>query len=326
MFGYALLAICGYYGIAGFRGLLTCFILDWKNSDPTSRHWVSEHPYHFFTKRIVENGDQIEDGVVGIGFLMSFVSGLACLFSVFGGDPAITLAFFAGGGCLYFLVATSYWMYRHDFFPRIFSWVKQKTTNWWASRVPNEIQEVQAIQKNILRVIKGKRMSKQIKGIMAKSDQLIKDELPRLLNLRQELNFLIDNAKHIIEKEKNNGIIEGEEKLMKESEHGLETLQKRLGDVSKKIRLIPTVLDHLCIQLSVIISSDSTSEVQNVIDDVQMDLDILLQSHEEIEQLDAKYQAAKEAARQEIRLSTNQAIEEIFPKVKDRAPAKVAEG
>ena len=319
MLGYLLVILTGYYAIASIRSSIEWIKL---GDDDAIDKWANEHPYHYFLKeaKIWRNNPT---GTGWIGGSISAISWMAAAAMLLANFSFYVTPLFLGVS-VYGLVTFSYWLHTKNYFA---NWqitrLWQRAKNWWQSRIPAEIQEAKAILESISSVIKGKAKSKSIKGIMAKADKLIREELPRLLNLRQELTFLIDNAMQIIQKEKDNGIVEGEEQLMKESEKGLATLNKRLSDVNKKIRLIPTVLDHLCIQLSVIISADSVSDVQNVIDDVKMDLDILLQSHEEIEALDAKYQAAKEAARKELHGSTTQAIEEIFPKRKE--PAKVAE-
>jgi len=308
----------GYYGTAALRGFITALSLE-NNSRVAT--WARRHPYHYFLAKDAEEGNGNITWWGFFGGLLAFVSWIAPIL-ILKANLAL-LPFYIGGIGIYFSVAIGYWLNERG---TLWKWrkeIQKMIVKWKTSISPVEIQEAKAILESIHKVIKGKVKSKSIKAIMAKADKLIQEELPRLLNLRQELTMLIDNAKQIIKKEKDNGIIEGEELLMQESEKGLETLNKRLSDVSKKIHLIPTVLNHLCIQLSVIISSDSTSEVQGIIDDVKMDLDIMLESHEEIEHLEAKYLAAQEAARHQLLDSNRQAMEEIFSKKEERT--KVAE-
>jgi hypothetical protein len=287
MFLLGLLVLCGYFAAAGLRALVTMS----KKIDEDE--WVKNHPYHIFYKHENEHGTRTQG--TGPGFLGAFL----CIISLFAplillGEhcgAALWLAY-AAGIASYLGVAFNYWAIKEiireikESSAEIKGW-RQKGKTWWKSLVPAEVREAQEIQKALLSILKdGKRKTrKKLVPILKKVEKIIIQEIPQLLLKREQLSKLIEIAKQAIDHEKNNGIIEGEERLMAESETELEKLQKRHEEVKNKIVYILTSLDHLKIRFCTLIGLESATEIQREIDEIHQEMDILLTAREETEHL-----------------------------------------
>jgi ParB-like chromosome segregation protein Spo0J len=197
---------------------------------------------------------------------------------------------------------------------------KQKVASEWDNLFPAEIKEAKQVSKRLLKMLKGRKHREQFKAVVAKLQKLVEEEMPRLLDNEKQLIELVAAAEETIKKEKANGIMAGEEQLMRESERDLATLKQRQADTKNKIQLIICFLNHFSIRLSVLVSTDSTEEVKRSLFEVQQDLDQMLKADEEIAELQGKYVNDEIAAQTAAIAEVNQVTEKL------RQPPKVAAG
>ncbi len=188
---------------------------------------------------------------------------------------------------------------------------RQAAFKQWAELHPIEIAEAKVISKKMLKMLKGKKQREQFTAVSSKLQKLVEHEIPRLLANEKLLAGLVIDAQATIKAEKANGIIEGEQQLMADSEKDLATLKKRLEDTRNKIQLILCFLNHFSIRVSVLISADSTAEVEQSLFEVQQDLDQMLRADEEIAELHAKYVHQEISARKAADAEVDQVIEKV---------------
>ncbi|MFA5188162.1 MAG: hypothetical protein WC460_02250 [Patescibacteria group bacterium] len=276
------LILCGYFGIAAIRSLIVATRGD-ECDDSELIAWAKKHPYHFLFKGWAIRYDK----EAALWALFGIPLALASWIAPFGILLQGNLRYFAlwpfciGGMGLYFSVAMGYWLYPRGTFSRIW----QKAKNWWQSRVPAELAEAQKYQKALKAIIKDKKRQKQLQPILKKIDKLVKAELPRLLNLNIELGVEVIDAQKTINRQKDNGICDGEEALMAESEKGLEILLQRQENVKKRIAYILSSLDHMSVRFDLIMSAESTDQGQKEISEVLEDLDIMLKAKQDVDGL-----------------------------------------
>ncbi|OGY41536.1 MAG: hypothetical protein A2Y82_00255 [Candidatus Buchananbacteria bacterium RBG_13_36_9] len=242
--------------------------------------WARQHPYHYLFKGWAENNGDAAAPWAFLGVVFALASWIATIVMLITlpllGTPILL------GVSIYGLVAFSYWFHTKNYFANWqVSRLWQKAKNWWQSRIPAEIQQAKKLQSNLAGIIKSRKKS-SLKSLLNKVNAFIEKELPRLLNLRTELEKDVVNAREIIQREKANGICDGEDKLMAESEEGLKTLQVRLEKTKKKIEYGLSFLDHLIIRVELITSTDSLEESRNEIAEIQEELDIMIKAHEEV--------------------------------------------
>ncbi len=172
--------------------------------------------------------------------------------------------------------------------------IKAKTLwfNFRRKRNPLEIVEAKKYQEELVNIIKGYENHDLIKPILSKINKLVKDEIPRLLKRREQLKFSVENATNTVSRQKDNGICVGEESLLEESAIYLTELQQRQKEVDDKIALILAFLDHISINASMIVDSVMARDDQGVsalISEVHDELDLLVKSHQEIDDMKDKY-------------------------------------
>jgi len=227
------------------------------------------------------------------------------------------------GAMLYLLIYSGFGFYDafqdkwKNFLPawlvKLLKTEKKKAALEWDKLFPAEIKEAQQVSKRLLKMLKGRKHRKQFKAVAAKLQKLVEEEMPRLLENERQLVELVAAAEETVKKEKENGIMEGEEQLMQESEKDLATLKQRLVDTKNKIQLIICFLNHFSIRLSVLVSADSTEEVKQSLFEVQQDLDLMLKADEEIAELHQKYVQQEIAAQEAAVSEVNQVAEKIRP-------------
>jgi hypothetical protein len=276
MLGYLFVILTGYYAIASIRSSIKWIEL---SDDDAIDKWANEHPYHYFLKEAkVWRNDPTGTG--WIGGSISAISWIVA-FAILLADFSLYATPLFLGASVYGIVAFSYWLHTKNYFA---NWqitrLWQKTKVWWQSRVPEEIRQAKDLQAKLQKTITAKKKS-SLKTLLRKVDIFVQKELPRLLNLRAELQKDVVEAKEIIQREKANGLCEGEGKLMAESEEGLKILESRLEKTKKKIQYALAFLDHMIIRVEVITSSDS-EESRNEIAEIQEELDIMIKAHEEV--------------------------------------------
>lgn len=200
----------------------------------------------------------------------------------------------------------------------LFSFGKKAVIKQWSEFHPAEIREAQQISKQMLKMLKARKHRDQFKAIALKLQKLVDREIPRLLANEKLLVELTATAEETVTKEKVNGILDGEEQLMKESERDLQTLKQRLADTRNKIQLILCFLNHFSIRLSVLVSADTSAEAQQSLFDVQQDLDQMLKADEEIAEMHQKYVQAEITAQKVAVAEVDQVASRVMP------PSKVA--
>ena len=210
-----------------------------------------------------------------------------------------------------------------DFLPawlvKLLATEKQKAALEWEKLFPVEIKEAQQISKRLLKMLKARKHREQFKAVAAKLQKLVEEEMPRLLANERQLVELVAAAEETVKKEKANGIMEGEEQLMRESEKDLHTLKQRQADTKNKIKLILCFLNHFSIRLSVLVSADSTEEVKQSLFEVQQDLDLMLRADEEVAELHQKYVQQEIAAQEAAVAEVNRVSEKLRPPQKEAA-------
>ncbi len=259
--------------------------------ESTFQKWYKNHPHHFWLLWLHRHfkGDSYYLTGISSWFAALFFS-LAMLIFFFTGfkstfQPQLIPAVISGFACYLVLDICVYLRRKYN----IKAWAAKNFELLKNFIVPKEIKEAKQTSKKLFKLLKRKKHRRQFKSVRVKIQKLVDQEIPRLLANEKQLIRLIENAEAIMTKEKNNGIIEGEEQLMENSKKDLQTLQKRLADTRNKIELILCFLNHFSIRLSVLISADSTAEIQQSLFDVQHDLDQMLEADEEIEKLLVKY-------------------------------------
>ena len=279
------LILCGYFGIAALRSLIVAIRCDdYDDSEIVS--WAKQHPYHYIFKGWAKKYDKEAAPWAIIGIVFALTSWIAPFSILLQGNLA-NLAlwpFCIGGMGLYLSVAIGYWLYGKGTFAKWEKQIKeqwQKAKNWWQSRIPAEIQEVKILQTKLAKIIKDRKKS-SLKFLLSKVDAFVEKEMPRLLKLRAELQEDVANAKKIIKEEKDNGICEGEEKLMHESEEDLKALQMRLEKTKKKIEFGLAFLHHMIIRVELITTTDSLEESRDEIEEIQQELENMIKAHEEV--------------------------------------------
>jgi len=294
-------------------------------------YWLEDHPYHFIN-RLLEKIDKDNDMEITrillmiIGIIYIFIGGVG-LFSYASESDAVYNFFpwfiISGisGLALYFLIAISYdfrnfWRFRYDY---LGSWIKDKLHNLYRKVIPAEISEVKTSEKLIKTKLKKARQAQNYTELFKQIKKFKNEKIPELLSLRQTLLECIEQDEKVIQAEKDNGFIEGEQELIEQSENNLLTLRERLDHVNQTLKLIPTVLNHLSTTLSVIITTSSIQQVEQQISEVKSDLDLLLATHEEVAELEDKYLKADTSARNKAAEEVNELTRQIRPASKNRA-------
>jgi hypothetical protein len=308
MFGtiifYGLFVLWGYLAMATLRLVISDGFTDEKDV----KKWQTKHPYHVIAGWLEEvDNDEIEGrflGFVVFGFILPTI--IFVIFFSFGLIPSHFCLSFGFGMGAYWSVATIYFIYR-----KLLKTNRLFTKSWWQNLgqrlknyrnvlAPKEIFEAKYYQKSLMSLINGYKNEPQLQPILIKVDKLVKKELPKLLKRRIQLNKAVTNSKQTIARQKKNGICQGEETLMSDSEASLQYFQQKQQEVEAKIALILAFLDHSTPKVSRIIdaiSAQSDNEAESLIQQVNSDLALLLQSQEEVAEMQAKYLQADMAAR-----------------------------
>jgi len=309
MITWVLALIAGYLLIAGIRFLLNSD-MDGPIDNITNIEWANDHPYHVIYNKLC-------DSATALGFAVFFeiayiviIGLITCAdftpYEITGNlDMNLLLAWLTGAG-LYTAIALAFDM--HKYYTKWYFQAKDKFIKWYEAQklkiYPEEIERVTQAEKLIKKILKGEETNETYLSLFAKIKKLKKQKIPELLRLRKKTLECIELARETIQSEKDNSILPEEESMMAESEENLATLKERFKNINRILILIPTILNHLSVRLTVIVTTSSTKDTEDLLNEVQGDLDMLLHTHTEIAALEAKYmqqdQAAKAAAIDEV--------------------------
>ncbi|MCX6740164.1 MAG: hypothetical protein NTZ49_02965 [Candidatus Parcubacteria bacterium] len=295
--------------------------------------WLENTPYHFiwrFYARHIDNNDNffgasLLSWLVGAcGTLVAFI---LAVINLKDGQVIYTPSLITtyGLGCAtYAGLALSYnwlpaWFKKH--------WVKELTAyrNWQKNRNNNPIKQAQHYYRQLLKLIEGKEQEQPLEPVLKKFQQLINDELPRLLKRSKQLEKFIRQTEKAIARQKANGICPGEAEELKKAEADLDDFRDNKKEVANKIELILTIIDLAKAEVGRIIDAINAREeeqVHSLISQIQSELNLLTQTEAELSDLRRKYLnqevQAQAAAVAEVQAAVNQVT------VRDRPPRVAA--
>lgn len=258
-----------------------------KSNDETILAWLKAHPHHFWLNYLWRHGNSMNnDGAAAIAcvswfgvtafslvMLLGFLLGFKESHSF---QPQLISAVVTGFSTY---MSFELWAYIRRTY-NAEAWLESNLNQLENTISPAEIREAKKISKKLLKMLKHKKHREQFKAVATRLQKLVKEEIPRLLQNEKLLVDLVADAEKTVQLEKENGILEGEKQLMADSERDLETLKKRLEDTNNKIKLILCFLNHFSVRLSVLVSADTSEEVERSLFEVQQDLDQMLKADE----------------------------------------------
>lgn len=286
------------------------------------RAWLNENPYHFIWKLLHEHIDDTDNFFMASIFSWlagaggSIVALVSALISLKQGHVIYTPALITtyGLGCASYLgvVLTYNWL------PAWCKkrWAKQLTAyrNWQKNRMNNPIKQAQHYYKQLLALIEGKEQEQPLEPVLKKFQQLINDELPRLLKRSKQLEKFIRQTEKAIARQKANGICPGEAEELKKAEADLDDFRDNKKEVANKIELILTIIDLAKAEVGRIIDAINAREeeqVHSLISQIQSELNLLTQTEAELSDLRRKYLSQEVQAQADAVAEVQETVEKV---------------
>jgi hypothetical protein len=332
MWPWILTFLAAYLAIAMTRDLFV--ILPDASNDETVKEWLKGHPHHFWLN-LIDSLD--EDTGVPLG-VFSFMGGLGLIIvmalyfftgfekpSVF--QPQLISAMISAIGTYLGLEVASYIYRKHTFSALVKKlWTNQLLAyrNWQKNRMNNPIKQAQHYYRQLLGLIEGKDQEKPLEPVLKKFQQLIKDELPRLLKRSKQLDKFIQQTAKAIARQKANGICPGEAEELKKAQSDLDDFHENKKEVANKIELILAIIDLAKAEVGRIIDAINAREeeqVHSLISQIQSELNLLTQTEAELNELRGKYLHQEVQAQAAAVAEVQAVVEQVSTKVR---PPKVA--
>jgi len=331
----SILGIIFYFGTGYFLTAIIRTLIALLGDPDSDKDWGRRHPYHFIAKALVERSEEEAVPYIAIGLVLIIISVVAFWVSCFDLNSGIsrvpTIVQLCGFGS-YLLLAWGYAL-RNYLKVKNFSlgkrWkmLRANSIAWlhksWLKRRPLEISQAKDSYEKLLALISDNKQKEALKPILDNVKHLVRKELPRLLKRRQQLVLAVKTTSEAIAKQEANGITPGEDLLLAQSKNDLTTLKDHQQKVETKINLILAFIDLIQSQVCVIIdavNAEMSDRVENLIAQVQEEVTLMRQSHEEIQGLAEKYLLDEKNAKQAALAEVQQTEQKL------RQPRKAAAG